>query len=377
MKIPIPLSPARRSGLECRLLYLVGELGRGGVEKQLYDLLKAMDRNRYKPIVVVWNYCEKDAYVDQIRALGIPLKYFSNIRSRVVKLDAFRRLVKELRPEVVHSFSFYTNFAAWWATLGLKTISIGSIQQDFITERQDSGRILGRLSARLPVIQISNSLAAKKTAEQFTWFSKPSRIYVVRNPLDMDVFTFHPLEQNGSSVLAVGRLMPEKRWDRLLRSIALVAAKGLDFSVRLVGDGPLREQLESQARDLGVQGFVQFLGLRHDIPVLLKNSTFLLHTADAEGCPNVVMEAMGCGRAVVATDAGEVPYLVENGKTGFVVRRGDDPGLVRAIATLLTNRDLSRRMGESGRVKAEREFRLDRFVAEMLTAYREAGWEDA
>lgn len=360
--------------MDCRLLYLVGQLGAGGLERQLYYLLQAMDRRRYKPAVVVWNYSDKDIYVHRLRSLGVPLYFSLDKLSRVEKLSALRRLVRELGPEVVHSFSFYTNFAAWWATLGARAIPIGSIQQDFVTERRTSGRVLGQLSGRLPATQISNSLPAKNAAEQFSWLSKPRRIYVVRNPLDMDVFRLFPLPQNGPALLAVGRLSPEKRWDRLLGSVALVAARGLKFSVRLAGDGPLREELKSLARNLGVDTRVEFLGLRHDVPALLRESTFLVHTADAEGCPNVVMEAMGCGRAVVATDAGEIPYLVEDGKTGFVVRRGDDARLIEAIAKLITDRDMCRRMGESGRAKAEKEFRLDRFVAEMLAAYRSAGW---
>ena len=89
------------------------------------------------------------------------------------------------------------------------------------------------------------------------------------------------------------------------------------------------------------------------------------------------MEAMACGRAVVAMDAGDIPSLVEDGKTGFVVRRGDDAKLVGSHGALITDRDLCRRMGEAGRAKAEREFGLDRLVSETLAAYRAAGWKDA
>ena len=365
-----------RSKTSCRLLFLVGGLGPGGLERQLYYLLKAMDRERYKPMVVVWSYREDDFYVRQIRDLGVQVFLIPGAFSQVAKLLTSRRLVRKLRPEVIHSYCFYTNVVAWWATLGSKAIRIGSIRQDFINERRRAGRILGRMSACLPVIQICNSLAAKNNAERFAWVFRPTRILPVRNGLDINLFTFHPLSQRKPLLLAVGRLYPEKRWDRLLECVALVAAKELDFSVYLAGDGPLRAELESQARRLGVYGLVQFLGLRRDIPDLLKSSTFLVHTADGEGCPNVVMEAMACGRAVVATDAGDVPLLVEDGKTGFVVRRGEDAALVDRMIRLITDRELCRRMGEAGRAKAEQEFGLDRLVAETLAGYRNAGWKD-
>lgn len=85
---------------------------------------------------------------------------------------------------------------------------------------------------------------------------------------------------------------------------------------------------------------------------------------------------MAAGRAVVATDAGDVPSIVDD-RTGFVVRRGDDARLIERLATLITNRELCRQMGEAARAKAEREFGLDRLVSETLAAYRAAGWRDS
>jgi glycosyltransferase involved in cell wall biosynthesis len=363
--------------MKCRILYVIGQLRRGGTEYQLYYLLRSIDRAHYHPEVVVWNFCEADSYLDQIQALNVPLHLLPAGLSRLRKLRELRRVVRQLKPEIVHSYSFYTNFAAWQATRGSNAIAIGSIRQDFVTERQVSGLILGRLSACLPIIQISNNLAAQKTVEQSAGLFKPSHVHVVRNGIDIDGTRLVPLPQNGSSLLAIGRLYPEKRWDRLLTAIALLAGRKVAFSVRLAGAGPLLEELRLQARHLGLDGLVQFLGRRDDVPILLKESSFLIHTADAEGCPNVVMEAMASGRAVVATDAGDVPCLVEDGKTGFVVRRGDDAMLVERMATLINDHNLCRQMGEAGRAKAEREFGLHRLVKETLTAYRHAGWRDS
>jgi glycosyltransferase involved in cell wall biosynthesis len=161
-----------------------------------------------------------------------------------------------------------------------------------------------------------------------------------------------------------------------LRASAALQQQGLDFLVQLVGDGPLRQALLQRALDLGIAPRVEFIAHSDDIPGLLTEATLLVHTSDNEGCPNVVMEAMACGRAVVATDAGDVPWLVDDGKTGFIVRRGDDATLVTRMATLITDRHLCRRMGKAGRAKAEREFGLDRLVTETLAAYRTIGWKD-
>lgn len=149
---------------------------------------------------------------------------------------------------------------------------------------------------------------------------------------------------------------------------------GLKFQLFHAGDGPLRGALERQMEELGLNGKVHFLGTRRDIMALMQRSSFLVHTADDEGCPNVVMEAMACGRAVVATDAGDVPHLVKNGETGFVVSRRDDTRLVKSVAKLISRYDLVCRMGIAGRLKAEQEFGLDRLLSETFAVYRAAGW---
>ena len=148
----------------CRILYVVGQLGSGGLERQLFYLLRAMDRSLYLPSVAVWNFSKKDVYVSRIQELNVPVYPISQ-SNRLAKLREFRRLVRRLKPEVVHSYSFYTNFAAWYAALGFKALPIGSVRQNFNDESRTTGKALGRLSACLPSKHICNSQAAKKTIE--------------------------------------------------------------------------------------------------------------------------------------------------------------------------------------------------------------------
>src|SRR5262249_29493018 len=116
------------------------------------------------------------------------------------------------------------------------------------------------------------------------------------------------------------------------------------------------------------------MGHIDDIPSLLARAAFLMQTADSVGYPNAVMEAMACGRAVVATDAGEAPILVDDGKTGFIVPRNDNSALVERMERLIAGRDICRTMGKAGRAKMEQEFGLGRLVEETLAVYRSSGW---
>lgn len=360
--------------MQYRLLYLIGQLGPGGSERQLFYLLQTMDKERYRPAVFVWNDCEMEPYGPKIQDLKIPLYSLPKGLARSVKMRAFRRFVLQHKPEVVHSYSFHTNFAAYWATRGSKTIPIGSIRNDFASERRNTGKVLGRLNAKWPAAQICNSLAAKSTVDRFFGFFKPSHLSVVRNQLDISCFARALSLPRKPKLLAVGTLARRKRWDRMLEIIADVASRNLKFSVCHAGGGPLLSELTVQAKALGLNGTVEFLGHRDDVASLLADSTFLVHSAEEEGSPNVIMEAMACGRAVISTDAGDVPRLVEDGKTGFVVRRGDNKTFVERIVQLLKDPELCRRMGLEGRAKAEREFGLERLVSETLDVYRVRGW---
>jgi glycosyltransferase involved in cell wall biosynthesis len=361
----------------CRLLYVTGWLHTGGQERQLYYLLRTMDRARYKPAVAVWRYREEDIHVPRIQALRVPIHPFSPAWSGAAKLRAFRRLVRQLQPEVIHSYGFYTNFAASWGAWGTRAVAVGSVRSAFAGAEELAGPWLGRLCYRWPRHQIYNSSSAAETARHARSLFVPRHLYVVRNGLDLARFPSSPLATDGPvRILGVGYLLPVKRWDRLLRAARELKRRGLDYLIRIAGDGPLRGPLEQQAKDLGVLDRVEFLGHRDDIPALLTDATFLVHTAEHEGCPNAVMEAMACGRAVVAMDAGDIASLVDEGKTGFVVPQGDASTLVERMLQLMAERDLCQHMGAAGRAKAERTFTLARLVTETLAAYRAAGGKD-
>ena len=370
----------RFEGNGCRLLYLVGQLRLGGLERQLYYLLAGMDRGRYRPAVVVWNLDLSDKYYADIEALNIPIAGLPVEWSPLHKLQAFRTLSRHLGPEVIHSYSFHTNFAAYYAGRGSRALAIGSLRSGFIFAKSDGGMIRGALNARWPSCLIANSVAAAETARRYSGPFAPRQVFVVRNGLDLNRFSHtHESSRIGNYVAAVGSLFPVKRWDRLLRVIKQVVDMDIgirDIRFRIAGAGPLRNSLEKLAQDLGISQNVEFMGEIYNIPAFLEDAQFLVHTSESEGCPNAVMEAMACGRAVVAMDAGEIPFLIEDGETGFVVPGGDETRFTERVFHLLSDNELCRHMGLAARAKAEREFKLDRLVSETLDVYRAAGWKD-
>lgn len=362
----------------CRLLYVIGQLGLGGAERQLYYLLANLERSQYQPCVVIWNYDPNDKYYRAIDDLKIPIYGLPAQWSSIAKLQALRNVARTLAPEVVHSYVFFTNFAAYYAARGTGALAIGSLRSDMVRSLQSGGALRGVLNSRWPSCHISNSEVCAVNARRHSSFFVPKQYIVVRNGLDLASFrnSDDSLEMS-TYVASIGSLLPVKRWDRLIKVVPKVLNGGsADAHFRVAGDGPLRSVLQQSAIDLHVSHAIELPGPVHDIPAFLQGAKFLVHTAESEGCPNAVMEAMAAGKAVVATDVGDIPYLVEDGKTGFVVKRDDEEALVRRIVTLWTNPELCRQMGKSARAKAEREFQLTSFVTKTLDAYRTAGWKD-
>ncbi|UUY03528.1 glycosyltransferase family 4 protein [Svornostia abyssi] len=197
------------------------------------------------------------------------------------------------------------------------------------------------------------------------------RLVVVRCGVDTERFApdlDRPRPAAGPlRVLCVGRLVPDKGQELLLRALALLQDRGIEAELVLAGDGPSRERLEAACKTLRLNSSVRFLGsVGQDrmLDVYGDADVFCLPSF-AEGIPVVLMEAMATGLPVVTSRIMGIPELVEDGVSGLLV----PPGRVEAIADALEelHRDPARRhaMGEAGRARVEGEFRVDRSALEL------------
>jgi glycosyltransferase involved in cell wall biosynthesis len=120
-----------------------------------------------------------------------------------------------------------------------------------------------------------------------------------------------------------------------------------------------------------VSSRVRFLGHRDDVPALLAESDVFVLPSRSEAAPNGIIEAMGAGLPVVATDVGGIPELVEHGTTGVLVRPGDATALAGALQQLIADPPRAAAYGRAGRAAAERHYSFDRMVARFEQLYRE------
>lgn len=274
-----------------------------------------------------------------------------------------------MQPDVIHSYSFYTNVVASLVGLLTRRTAVGAIQSDFASEKRLAGPIAGRLSGRWPRVQIVNSSSTAEVVAADSGCFRPREVRVVRNALDLSEFSPSAKWPRQPTLLGVGSLFEEKGWDFVVRAFREVTDRFPDAILRLAGEGPSRRQLEALITELGLARQVELLGERHDIPELLGKCSLLIHGSYREGTPNVVMEALASGRAVVATDVGDVKHLVMDGRTGFIVPRGDIAALADRVTRLLEQPSLLQEMGVAARRKAEADFTVDRLISETLAAY--------
>ncbi len=130
-----------------------------------------------------------------------------------------------------------------------------------------------------------------------------------------------------------------------------------------------RAHLERQAAALGLADRIRFLGFRRDVADILRAADVMVLPSRAEGLPLAVLEAMACGKPVVATPVGGVPEAVLDGVTGFLVPPDDPDALARGLLRLFRDPGLARRMGEAGRRRIEARFSLGRFLAQIHQLY--------
>lgn len=156
----------------------------------------------------------------------------------------------------------------------------------------------------------------------------PDRCHVVRNGVDLE--RFRPAirrESPRSRLLTVGNLVPGKGVDTVLKALALLSRRGVEAELWVAGEGPERASLEGLAAKLHISERVRFLGrVPHgEMPSVYAEADLFCLASRAEGCPNVVLEALASGLPVVATPVGGVPELVRNGENG-VLASGAEPG---------------------------------------------------
>jgi glycosyltransferase involved in cell wall biosynthesis len=170
----------------------------------------------------------------------------------------------------------------------------------------------------------------------------------------------------------VAALVPHKGQRHLIEAFHLVVREMPDARCVILGEGELREPLERQVRDYHLEKHVLLAGFRTDVLGCMKAFDLFVMSSVTEGLGTSVLDAMACGRAVVATRAGGIPEIVEDGVNGLLVAVRDHAAMADAIVRLLKDAPRRARLGEAGLARVRARFTVDRMVAETASVYARA-----
>jgi len=202
----------------------------------------------------------------------------------------------------------------------------------------------------------------------------PERVHVCRHGVDLAKFATPVRQPRPGRIVSVGRLVPKKGFDTLIRACGELRLRGVAFELVLLGGGELHDDLLALAREQGIGDRVCFLGSRpqRDVAGRLAEaevfalSPVVLPDGDRDGIPNVLLEAMAVGVPVVATTVSGIPEVVTDDVTGRLVPPGRPDLLADALAQLLADPALQKRLGEAGRLLVHEHASWTNSVAPLL-----------
>jgi glycosyltransferase involved in cell wall biosynthesis len=398
------------------IVYLDHTACLGGGEIALLNLINALDKQRYKPIVVLG--CD-GPFADQLKSDGIQV-HIEPLDDSVLEtrkdslgfrsLLALRRigisigysfritaLVKRLHADLIHTNSLkadvYGGIAGRLAGIPVIWHIRDNISTPYLPASIASFfRILAKC---IPTHVVTNSKSTLKTLrfnqgscscnsstnqepgfEHYPVPGKRQRGHVVYCGCVTENFD-SPLreQQENAPVTLVGRIAEWKGQHIFIQAAAEVLKHSPNTRFQIVG-APLfgeeeyEQELHRMTETLKITENVAFLGFRKDIPELLSASAMVVHASTiGEPFGQVVVEAMAAGRPVIATSGGALPEIVVDGETGLLVPMNDPTAMARAILELLSNRDCAEKLGVAARIRVRRLFSIDRTARNTEAIY--------
>ena len=347
----------------------------GGAQIHVRDLSTALRAVGHDAVVIAGT---NGILADELRAHGVPYYSLSHLGREVGPLQdvrcfsELRETLREIQPDIISTHSTKAGFIGRIVGKTLRIPTLFTAHGWGFTDGRPPlqafafwaiERTSAALAARIITVCESDRAAAVRTH-----VASSDRLVTIYNAMpDVDETLQARPGNSPPRLVMVARLSRWKDHPTLLQ--ALSGLKDLDWQLELVGDGPLRGQLEELVQSLGLASRVTFLGFRRDVPERMAEAQLFLLISKWEGFPRSILEAMRAGLPVVASDVGGVKESVVDGTTGFVIPRGDAVRLRECLRQFITNAELRVCMGAAGRARYEEMFTFDRLVERTTKVY--------
>ena len=359
-----------------KVIHLVEDLKVGGQEKVIATIATGLDTEKFD--LEIWCLARGGAVADWLRQSGISVRIL-NLSTYHNPLNIARLAwrLRRSRADIVHTHGYFAG------TFGRLAAIIGCIRRvvahvhtsDFSLSRRHIliEKFLACFTRHIICVSRSvqdfvkniEGIPAEKTCVIYNaaaWLFRQEG-----KPISRSIWGFSAQD---CVVVSVGSLVENKGHRILIDAVRMLVPEYPALRLLVVGDGPLRSELEEQVARFKLSEHIKFTGIVKDIhPVLALADIFALPTRYREGLSLAVLEAMQHGLAVIATRIGGVPEAVEHNRSGLLVPPGDAGALGDAIARLSADTKLRCAMGAEGKKRYEEQFRTDQMVSRIESLY--------
>jgi glycosyltransferase involved in cell wall biosynthesis len=303
--------------------------------------------------------------IKYLKAAMVILRKENHLKGIFLRNLGCVKYVIEARPDILHA-----HFASRASDMALLVHLFSGHQFTFTTHRYDIFDIPAKnfpIKTRLAKKHITISDYNRKyLVRQFGL--NESDIEIVHCGVDLNKIKLIERNSEEGLILTVARLAPEKSIDVLLQALSLLDAKNVDFKAAIIGDGPLKKEIQDIIQSLMLSGKVYLLGNQSHEQVLewMGKASMVVLSSKSEGIPVSLMEAMAIKTPVIATKITGIPELIDDCKSGLLVEYNDAEALSAAIEKLLKDNTMRLNFTEAGYEKIQDEFDLNREVDKLI-----------
>jgi glycosyltransferase involved in cell wall biosynthesis len=363
-----------------RVLHILTDLSAGGAQMLVKNLMFSYDRNRFD--LAICSLFPKGETIIEQQLEGVGNIFYLDKKLGPDPKILFRlyRLLKQFRPHVVHTHLYISRYALIPSLICKIPVKMHTFHNPAEKEVEKIGKIISWIAFNWLNIQpialspaISNSVGNlyKRQNVPYIYNGIPTKDYIRNDDVRKMVRHSLNLSDDILGLITVGRFSPQKNHALMIEAFSKVHAQNKNSMLIMVGDGDLKPKIESMVRANNLSDYVQFLGLRKDIPELLAAADIFVLSSDWEGMPLVIIEAMAAGKPVVATAVGGVPDMITDQASGFLVKPNDAEAMAQIILKLANDKALASKIGEVGRKIAQDRFDVSMAAREYEKKYLE------
>lgn len=317
--------------------------GSGGAENMVSRIAAHLNLNKVEAeVICVYGQPQNNPLEQAVIENGIPIKFIG--KGKGFSGDAIFKLWKELsafEPSVVHTHLSTCVYCAPWVLMHkakmLHTIH-NTPRFELIKPKQKVMALMYKLNKAIPVA-ISHEIKSM-IIQYYDLKSAPELIY---NPVDVARFDIPKKIHEGIRVVTVGRISSQKNQKLLIDAVQNVTKTHSEVSLTILGDGPLRKEIEEYIQKENLENSVSLKGNVSNVEEYFAESDIFVLSSAYEGLPLVVLEAMAASLPIVSTDVGGVKDVVTD--NGILVEPGNKDDLAQAILKLVENRQYSKKLG--------------------------------